>query len=94
MEGIHAAQEKIGEFDCEIRSDFLSTQSEFHDVYFDVALTIVEEGPPTKLLVMGFSQFGSESYEKLLSLVSRVKFSIPLTFPIRNKLSFVPFNIH
>ncbi len=94
VEGIQAAQEKVGEFDCEIRSDFLSRESEFHDVHFDIALTVIEDGPPSKLLVMGFSQFGSESYEKLLSIVSRVKFSIPLTFPARHKLSFVPFNTH
>lgn len=94
VEGIHAAQEKIREFDCEIRSDIFNRKNEFHDVYFDIALTVIEEGPPSKLLVMGFTQFGSESYEKLLSIVSRVKFSIPLTFPIQSKLSFVPFNVH
>ena len=97
--GIHAAQEKIEEFDCEIQSKFINMTSErdneFHDVYFDIALTVVEGEPPTsKLLVMGLSHFGSGSYEQLLSIVSRVKFSVPLSFPARNKLSYVPFNTH
>lgn len=94
VEGIHVAQDRINEFDCEIRSDFLNKETEFHDVHFDIALTVIEEGPPSQLLVMGLSQFGNESYEKLLSLVSRVKFSIPLTFPARSKLSFVSFTTH
>lgn len=84
--GISAAQEKMAELNSGV-------ETSSHDVYFDVALTVVEDDG---LLVMGLSHFGSASYEQMLSLVSRVKFSVPLSYVHSPKIKFpyLQFNSH
>ncbi len=78
--GINNAQERIAEFGSTVESKLTN---DYHDVFFDIALTVIEEGtepPCSRLLVMGLSHLGAGSFEQMLSLVSRVKFSVPLSY--------------
>jgi hypothetical protein len=50
------------------------------DVDFDVALTVVEEATCSQLFVVGLKHHISGSFEQLVSLASRVKFSVPLSY--------------
>ena len=90
--GINAAQERIAEYNAEVESK-LSTDC--RDVFFDVALTVVGEEEP-ELLVMGLSHFGSASFEQMLSLVSRVRFAVPLIYSSSKNVSppYLHFNTH
>jgi hypothetical protein len=51
-----------------------------HDVDFDVALIVIEESTSSELLVVGLKHHISGSFEQLVSLASRVKFSVPLSY--------------
>jgi hypothetical protein len=97
--GINAAQEKIAEFNCEVESNFQkpTPENDSHEVYFDVALTVVDEqSEPSsaKLLVMGFPHFGNVTFDQLRELVSRVKFSVPLSFVQATKEKYPYFDLN
>lgn len=95
--GIKDAQERIAEFDSKVESKLTG---DYHDVYFDIALTVVEEETDpscSRLLVMGLSHLGMGSFEQMLSLVSRVKFSVPLSYAQIAKdryPTYLHFNTH
>ncbi len=69
----------------------VSNEDQYHDINFNVAVTVDEESQPpsSKLIVMGLTQLGSGSYEQLLLLVSRIEFTIPISFtpPLKEKSS-------
>jgi hypothetical protein len=96
--GIDVAQKRIAEeFDSKIEP---KPTDDYHNVYFDIALTVIEEeADPTcsRLLVMGLSHLGVGSFEQMLSLVSRVKFSVPLSYAQTAKdkyPSYLHFSTH
>ncbi len=68
-----------------------SNEDQYHDINFNVAVTVDEESeqPKSKLIVMGLTQLGTGSYEQLLLLVSRIEFTVPISFtpPLKKKYS-------
>ncbi len=100
--GIHAAKEKIAEVESDI--ELIKTpklppeeEGEHHEIYFDVALTVIDEKSEpsqSKLLVMGLSHLSLGSFEQMLSLVSRVKFSVPISFVHATKEQYPYFDLN
>ncbi len=84
--GIKDAQKKIAASNYEKASDFqlkMSEKSNRHNVYFDIALTVVgdqsEESSPATLRVMGLSNISTEG-EQPMPIVSRIRFSVSLIY--------------
>ena len=102
--GIHAAKEKIAAVESGIEliktpKLLVEEEDDHREIYFDVALTVIDEEPEPsqgKLLVMGLSHLALGSFEQMLSLVSRVKFSVPISFvhATREKYPYFDLNAH
>lgn len=105
--GIKSAQEKIGKVGKEepfnkayiAPMSGLESENEIYDVYFDIALAVfTEEASQSseELHVLGLSSLnGKGPAEHLGSLVSRVRFSVPVIYPsmLRQTLSS-PYHYH
>lgn len=96
--GINDAHEDFADSGCAIKfmqnkpeKNSVPNENQYHDINFNVAVTVDEESQPpsSKLIVMGLTQLGSGSYEQLLLLVSRIEFTIPISFtpPLKEKYS-------
>ena len=61
-------------------------------MHFDIALTILteESEPSPQLAVMGLTMISKGSLEQIGSLVSRVRFSVPVGYPYAVKQPYIP----
>lgn len=101
--GINDAQEEFADTDFEVKfmkNNPLKTSTseqvdEYHDINFNVAVMVEEqlEPPQTKLLVMGFAHLGM-GYEQLLLLVSRIEFTVPVSFVPSMKKRYSTLKTH
>jgi predicted ester cyclase len=101
--GIKAAQERIKEFHSETEQKLstpsiasqadLEHDSDLHDVQFEIALIVEEPSQSAaRLSVMGLSMIGKGSFEHIGSFVSRVRFSVPVSYPYAAKHPYIPSN--
>lgn len=96
--GINDAHEDFADSGCAVKfmenkptKTSAPNEDHYHNINFNIAVTVDEESEPpsSKLIVVGLTQLGSGSYEQLLLLVSRIEFTIPISFtpPLKEKYS-------
>ncbi len=88
--GINDAQEEFADSECEVKfmknnpsKNSVEKVEEYHDINFNVAVMADEqqsEPPYSRIIVMGLTHLGTGSYEQLLLLVSRLEFTVPVSF--------------